>query len=96
MLKLNLILALTMALLAPAKATTDYQDYFHQCLGSLAEAHMNAATVMNDAADHLEKGMKPGDVAEYLRYIAKTELYHVHALHGEKPEYPKKPWEDAK
>ena len=95
MLKLNLILALTVALLAPAKAT-DYQNYFTECQGSLAEAHMNAATVMNDAADNLEKGAKPGDVAEYLRYIAKTNLWHVHVLHGERPQFPKKPWEDAK
>ena len=90
MLKLNLILALTVALLAPAKATDT------ECLGSLAEAHMNAATVMNDAADNLEQGAKPGDVAEYLRYIAKTNLWHVHVLHGERPQFPKKPWEDAK
>jgi len=57
---------------------------------------MNAATVMNDAADNLEKGAKPGDVAEYLRYIAKTNLWHVHVLHGERPQFPKKPCEDAK
>ena len=58
---------------------------------------MNAATVMNDVADHLEKGeVKSEDIAEYLRYIAKTNMWNVHELHGERPPVPKKPWEDGK
>ncbi len=68
-------------------ATAQEKPTFKNCVHSLADVNERAGKVMIDAADNLEKGTPPGDVAQYLRYVAKFNLRSSRMLHGERPPF---------